>query len=296
MKTAIEPGQIIMGTMRLGAWGAQYTTAQYTEVLNTCLEAGISTFDLADIYGDYTTEAEVGKVLAERPELRSNIQLITKCGIKRVCDARPVHQIKSYDSSREHILASVDNSLQELNTDYLDLLLLHRPDYLMDPSEVADTFHELTEAGKVKAFGVSNFSPSQVELLKAKYPIQAHQIQISLLHPLPFQDGSIDQAFQHSMEIQAWSPLGGGSLFRPSAPDSQEGRVIAVLNELQTKYDAQPDPILLAWLLRHPAGIRPVLGTTRMERIQNAVKATQIELTAEDWYALWQASTGKRLA
>ena len=295
MEPTHPASNLIMGTMRLGSWGAQFNAIQYMEVIETCLEAGINTFDLADIYGDYSTEGEFGKVVAQFSGLRDKIKLITKCGIRRVCDARPEHRIKSYDSGRAHIIASVHNSLRELQTDYLDVLLLHRPDVLMDPSEVADTFAELKESGRVREFGVSNFSPSQVALLRSKFPIQVHQVEASLLQLAPFQNGIMDQSMQLDMEFQAWSPLGGGKLFQPSKPESQEERVIEELTRLLLKYQAEPDQLLLAWLLRHPASIRPVLGTTRVERIKNAVAATRIKMEKEDWYGLWQASMGVRL-
>ena len=290
-----SPERLIMGTMRLGSWGAGFTPKQYLKLIETCVDAGVTTFDLADIYGDYTTEGEFGAALAKKPKLRQQIKLITKCGIRRVCEARPAHQVKSYDSGKKHILRSVENSLRALGTDYLDQLLLHRPDLLMDPMEVAETFHELQKQGKVKEFGVSNFSPSQVALLHDQFPLVAHQVEASILQLNPFENGVFDQCQRLSLSPQAWSPLGGGKLFQPQISETREGRIVEALGALQFKYDATGDQLMLAFLLRHPAGLRPVLGTTRSERIHSAVKALQINLEKEDWYYLWQASTGERI-
>ncbi len=286
---------LIMGTMRLGLWGVNYNTQQWQEFIENCLELGVTTFDHADIYGDYTTEADFGKVLKAQPGLRNQLQIITKCGIRRVCKQRPDHRIKSYDSSKAHIIWSAENSLKELNIDSIDLLLLHRPDWLMQPDEVAEAFHQLQEAGKVKAFGVSNFTPSQFDLLNDRFPLVTNQVEISILHRNSFEDGTLDQCLKHHIRPQAWSPMGGGAIFNKGG-NEQVNRIQDVLNPLSAKYNATPDQILLAWLLRHPAGIQPVLGTTKIERVRAAVKALEIQLLQAEWYDLWQAATGKKIA
>ncbi|MCL4106223.1 UNVERIFIED_CONTAM: hypothetical protein GTU68_061065 [Idotea baltica] len=282
-----------MGTMRLGEWGAQLDAKGYLKIIETCLEEGIDTFDLADIYGDHTTEAEFGQALALSPGLRDKIQIITKCGICRVCDNRPQYLVKHYDTSANHIIQSAETALKDLRTDYLDQLLIHRPDALMDFDEVAEAFTVLQKAGKVKAFGVSNFSPRQFDVLNSYYPLITNQIQANLLHLDPFIDGTLDQLQQHRLRPQAWSPLGGGAVFAPAGGDEIVDRIRQHQNVFHGRYGLSPDQVLLAWLLRHPAGIRPILGTSKVERIRSAAKAQATTLNREDWYTLWSASTGQ---
>ncbi len=285
---------IIIGCMRLGNWGANYSTEAYGDFIEACLDLGANTFDHADIYGDYTTEEEFGRVLKRVDGLRQKIRLITKCGIRRVCDARPQHQIKSYDSSAAHVIRSVEQSLENLRTDHIDMLLLHRPDYLMDPAELAEAFTRLKADGKVLEFGVSNFSRSQFELLHCYFPLSAHQIEISLLHLDPFEDGLLDHHLQHDVAVQAWSPLGGGEFFRKDRSDRAQ-RVYVAACEMQDSYGVSTDQILLAWLSSHPVHIQPIIGSTKIERVKSAIEASKLELSREDWYRLWQASTGQRL-
>jgi predicted oxidoreductase len=287
--------RIIAGTMKWGLWGTRFETAAYEQMIKDCLAAGVTTFDHADIYGDYTTEKEFGKVLQQQPSLRSQMQLITKCGIQMVSANRPHHKIKSYDTSHEHIIASVETSLKNLSTDYIDCLLLHRPDPLLHADEVAKAFTQLKEQGKVRAFGVSNFSKWQVDLLKSRFPVHANQIQCSVLQLEPFVDGTLDQCQQYRIVPMAWSPMGGGNLF-VDTDDERNKRILAVASYLAEKHDAGPSVILLSWLLSHPSSIHPVLGTTKMRRVEEAVAATKIRLEREEWFMLWRASTGREVA
>ena len=289
-----EGSRLIMGTMRLGKWDAQMDAQGYLKVIQASLEAGITTFDLADIYGDYTAEREFGEALTLAPGLRNHMQIITKCGICRVCDNRPQYKVKHYDTSAAHIINSVENALSDLRTDRIDQLLIHRPDALMDADEVAEAFTQLHAAGKVLSFGVSNFTPRQFELLHSRFPLTTNQIEANILHLDPFLDGTLDQLQQHRLAPQAWSPLGGGALFGGEQTE-QLVRIREVGAELGEKYGLALDQLLLAWLLRHPSGIRPVLGTTKIERVQRAVQAVDVEMSREDWYTLWSASTGKRV-
>ena len=284
--------RLIMGTMRLGKWGANFTKHQYAEFVEVCLENGIDTFDLADIYGDHTQETDFGEGIAGT-DLRGKIRLITKCGICRPDENRTDYKLKHYNTSRDHIISSVENSLQQLGSRYIDLLLIHRPDALMDADEVAEAFTRLKMAGKVLAFGVSNFSPMQYDLLNERFPLVANQIQANVLHLEPFLDGTLDHAQLRKAEVQAWSPLGGGVMFDEDSEDERVLRVREAAEPLRQKYGATLDQILLAWLLRHPAGIRPVLGTTKLTRLHVAAKALEIELERDEWYSLWSASTGK---
>ncbi len=284
----------IIGTMRLGTWGSNLSTPEYENFIESCLDLGLIDFDHADIYGHYTTEEDFGNVLKSRKDLRQKIRITTKCGIKLVSENRPNHLIKSYDLTPEHIEASVEKSLKSLHTDYLDVLLLHRPDYLFNPYEIAEVFSKLKKEGKVLAFGVSNFSPSQFDLLNSLTPLITNQVEISLLHRNAFEDGTLDQCQKLKVIPSAWSPLGGGLLFGDSS-DKKIQAIQKVLAGLSEKYNAATDQILYAWLRKHPAGIIPVLGTSKIERIQAAHKALNISLTHEEWYQLWEASLGREI-
>jgi len=285
----------IVGTMRLGKWGAQMTTAQLEAFVEGCLELGLNDFDHADIYGHYSTEADFGKLLQQRPDLRKKIQLTTKSGIKMVSENRPDHSIKSYDSSKQHIIASAENSLKFLSTDYIDLLLIHRPDYLMNPHEIAEAFETLKTAGKVLHFGVSNFTPAQFDLLNSFTPLANNQIEASLLHLNPFEDGTLLQCQKHKVLASAWSPLGGGSIFQES-DDPKILRIQSVGKAMAEKHGIKLDQLLMAWLLMHPAGIVPVTGTSKLERVKDTMAALKVKLTREEWYSLWKASTGEEIA
>lgn len=286
--------KLIIGAMRLGAWGAKLNTKELEQFVNGCLELEFSAFDHADIYGDYTTEAEFGGLLKQHSSLRSQMQLITKCGIKMVTGNRPQHQIKSYDSSAGHIIASVETSLKNFSTDYLDMLLVHRPDYLMEPDEVAKAFTKLREQGKVLHFGVSNFTISQFELLNNSFELVTNQVEISLLKRDTLDDGTLDQCMRLGVQPMAWSPLGGGALFT-DAGDTDIQRIVKVGEVLCSKYECELDTLLYAWLLRHPAGIIPVTGTSKLERIRSAHAALGIDLEREDWYMLLEAAVGRRV-
>jgi len=280
--------------MKWGQWGARFTTSGYLQLIHACLDEGVTSFDHADIYGHYTTEEEFGKALALEPGLRNRIQLITKCGIRMVTPIRPAHQIKSYDSSAGHIRASVERSLGNLHTDHIDLLLIHRPDPLMDPAEIAGVITRLREEGKVLHFGVSNFTPSQVMLLHRHIRVEHHQFEVSVPHHLPFTDGTLDLCLQEGIRPQSWSPLGGGRL-TADAEDEQSRRIVAAAEILGRKYGVAYDQVLLAWLLQHPAGIIPVLGTTKIERLRKGMLAATVRLTREEWYMLLRAATGREV-
>ena len=277
---------IIVGTMRWGIWDAKFTTADYEKMIAHSLELGFSTFDHADIYGDHTTEMEFGKALANHPSWREEIEIITKCGILRVCDQKPQHYIKAYDSSKAHILKSAEDSLRNLQTDYLDVLLLHRPDYLMDPDEIGEAFELLYRSGKVRSFGVSNFTHSQVAMLSKSVPIGSHQLEVSVKELSAFNDGRLDQCIQEDMVPMSWSPLGGGAL--PEA-------VVQALDTLAQEFNTTPQVIALAWIMQHPAGILPVVGTTKMDHLTDSKKALSIKLDRQQWYSIYQASTGERI-
>jgi len=283
----------IIGCMRWGVWGENFTTAQYDTIINQCLEIGLTQFDHADIYGHYTTEADFGLALKGNSSLRDKLQLMTKSGIQMLTPNRPNHAIKSYNTSTKHIKESVETSLKNLHTDYIDTLLIHRPDILLDPIEVAECIGQLKKEGKVKSFGVSNFSTSQVELLAKHTLIEHHQVEISVTQLSAFNDGVLDQCQLKNISAQAWSPLGNG-LFTDKT--EKNIRILSTAEELAAEYTTGVNEILLAFLYAHPANIVPVIGTTQFERIKQAKAAMEIALTTEDFYKLWCASTGAEVA
>lgn len=284
--------RIVAGVMKWGAWGKQLDTQQMRQLMEQCVELGVTTFDHADIYGNYSTELEFGVALRLNPALREKLQLVTKCGIRMITPNRPDHRIKSYDTSKGHIIRSVEQSLRNLHTTYLDLLLIHRPDPLLHPDEVAEAFTALKKDGKVLHFGVSNFTPSQFEMLNSWIPLVTNQLEASILHMEPFHDGTFDQCLQHRIKPMVWSPLGGGAIFAKV----KEKRIQEIWNIAENiasrKENVKIDQILIAWLLRHPAEILRVLGTANIDRIKAAVAALDIGLTREEWFELWQASAG----
>ena len=283
----------IVGCMRWGVWGENFTTSQYEQKINQCLEIGLDIFDHADIYGHYTTEADFGKALKGNTSLRSQIKIITKCGINMLTPNRPQHAIKSYDTSAAHITKSVEQSLQNFHTDYIDTLLIHRPDILIDVEEVGATITALKKAGKIKSFGVSNFTTSQVALLQKYIPVEHHQVEISVTNLNAFENGILDQCQLEKIEAQSWSPMGNG-LFTENT--EQHTRILAEADSLSKGYECSINQILLAFLYAHPSQIVPIIGTTKFERISEAKKAMEIELKREDFYKLWTASTGKEVA
>jgi len=283
----------IVGCMRWGAWGENFTTGQYEKIIDQCLAIGLNVFDHADIYGHYTTEADFGHALKDNSRLRSQIKIITKCGINMLTPNRPHHAIKSYDTSAAHITKSVEQSLTNFHTDYIDTLLIHRPDILINVEEVAATMTTLKNAGKIKSFGVSNFTTSQVALLNKYIAVEHHQVEISVNNLNAFDNGVLDQCQLENIEAQSWSPMGNGIFTEKT---EQHTRILSAAESLAKTYQCNINQVLLAFLYAHPSQIVPVIGTTKFERIQEAIKAMEIELTREDFYKLWTASTGKEVA
>lgn len=291
-RALLHPQGPIFSRVVAGAWRwNDLTTDQISNLINTALDNGITTFDHADIYGNYSCEELFGKALKRNAALRNKIELVTKFGIKLLSDKRPQHRIKHYDTSKTHVVQSVENSLHALNTDRIDVLLIHRPDPLMNPEEVAEAFTMLKQQGKVLHFGVSNFTTAQFELLQSylSFPLVTNQIEISLYNHTALFDGVTDSLYKHRVRPMAWSPLGGGKFF-------ENAQVNTVLHQLGEKYQATSTQVLLAWLLKHPAGIFPVIGTTKAERIAESAKAVTLQLDLQDWFILLKAATGQDVA
>ncbi|WP_230934815.1 aldo/keto reductase [Psychroserpens luteolus] len=283
--------RLIAGTMTWGTWGKQLPKKDMINLIHHCITHNISTFDHADIYGGYTTEAEFGNAFAESGIQRDTIELISKCGIQYLSDNRPNNTVKHYDYSKSYIIWSAESSLKHLKTEYLDVLLLHRPSPLMQPDDIAEAVSNLKERGLIRSFGVSNFSPSQVELLSTSVDISVNQIEFSLTQHEAMHDGTLDHMMTNQITSMAWSPL--GSVFRED--NEQTRRIHRQLGELLEKYDATEDQLLLAWILKHPSRIHPVIGTTNAKRISNAIKAVDINLELEDWFKILVACQGHKV-
>uniref|UniRef100_UPI004048E900 aldo/keto reductase n=1 Tax=Flavobacterium sp. TaxID=239 RepID=UPI004048E900 len=288
---SVKLSPIIAGVMNWGVWDKNLNTNEMNHLIHLFLENGITTFDHADLYGGYTTEAAFGKALASSKMDRENIQLITKCGIQYVSENRPENVIKHYDYSKEYIIWSAENSLKNLQTDYLDVFLLHRPSPLMQADEVAEAVEKLKEAGKILSFGVSNFTSSQTELLRQKTEVSFNQIQFSATNHEAMLDGSLDYMQLHKITPMEWNPL--GVVFRENTEQTQ--RLKLLFSKLVDKYHVGADLILLAWILQHPANILPVAGTINVSRIQQLMKAKSLVLDKQDWFAIWTESMGNKV-
>ncbi len=283
--------KLIAGTMTWGSWGKKLSTKQMAQLLSQYVSLGVSTFDHADIYGDYTNEAHFGKAFQESKIPRSELQIISKCGIQLLSESRNT-EVKHYQYDKEYIIWSVEQSLKGLKTDYLDMLLLHRPSPLIHPDEIAEAILSLKNSGKIKKFGVSNFSVSQVALIETAIPITGNQIEYSLTANGVMNDGTLDDCIMHKRVAMSWSPL--GNYFKQTTPQTK--RIKKVLVHLQEKYNATEAQLLLAWVLKHPADIFPVVGTTDPQRLKAFMDAIQINLELQDWFLLLEASNGHEIA
>ena len=288
---SVQLSPIIAGVMNWGVWDKNLNTNEFTHLINLFIENGITTFDHADIYGGYTTEASFGKALSESKIDRKKIQLITKCGIQYTSENRPNNSIKHYEYSKDYIIWSAENSLKNLQTDYLDVFLLHRPSPLMQADEIAEAVSKLKADGKILSFGVSNFTPFQTELLRQKTEISFNQVQFSATHHEAMLDGSFDYMQIHNIKPMAWNPL--GTVFRENT--DQTFRLRQLLAKLVEKYHIGSDIILLAWIMQHPARISPVAGTVNSGRIQQLMKAKSLVLDKQDWFAIWTESMGHKV-
>ena len=292
LSASLQLSPIVAGLWRLHEWGLD--TAATVRWIEGALALGITSFDHADIYGGYRVEALFGDALAAAPGLRQRLQIVTKCGIKLVSEQRPAHRNKSYDSSRAHVMASVDASLRALRTDHIDLLLMHRPDLLMNPDELGDTFRHLLAAGKVLHFGVSNHTPGQVAMLRKRHPVATQQIEFSPLQMQALADGTLEQCVDLRMRPMIWSPLSRGRLF--SGQGEQVQRVHAALAELGAQQGVSVATMAYAWILRHPSRPWPITGSGRLQALQEAVAALKVAFSSEDWYRVWAASIGHDVA
>lgn len=287
----VSISSLVQGVWRLTDWN--YPETEIEELVENCLELGVDTFDHADIYGNYSCEELFGNALKNRKDLKDKLKIVTKCGIKLVSNQRPDHYIKHYDTSFEHIVWSAENSLKMLGVDVLDVLLIHRPDPFINTHEVARAFSQLKEQGKVKAFGVSNFLPGQFKALQAAmdFPLITNQIEASCVALHEFDNGSMDFCQEVGIHPMIWSPLAGGGIF-----NAQTHRMMTlknVLHKIGDRYETTIDVIMYAWLLAHPVGMIPIIGSGKMNRIKAAVFAQDIKITRQEWFEIWVASKGE---
>ena len=287
----LELSRLIYGMWRIG--DDADTSVRHVEAkIHACLEQGITTFDQADIYGDYGAEAILGAALKSNPALRAQMEIVTKCDIVAPIGIYSDKPVKYYDTSRAYIETAVERSLREMNIEQIDLLLIHRPDPLMDHHETGATLDDLVKSGKVKAVGVSNFRPWDWNLLQSAMtsPLVTNQIEISLSEPAPFTNGDLAFHQMNAQPIMAWSPLGGGSLM------TGQGELASRLDEIATAQGVDRAAVAVAFLLRHPAMILPVLGTNNLSRIQNISDALKVELDRQSWFRLYEAALGQEVA
>jgi len=290
--TKLNLSPVVAGMWRMTEWNL--TPEQRLDFIEQCIALGVTSFDHADIYGGYGVEGLFGEALSLKPSLRDKIQLVSKCGIKLVSSRRPAHTIQHYDTSAAHIRASVENSLKELRTDHLDLLLIHRPDPLMDFDEVAHVFETLRSEGKVREFGVSNFSRHQFETLHKRIALVTNQVEFSPLHLAPMWDETFDGLQDKGIRPMIWSPLAGGRLF--SEGDASSERLRLKIKEIADELGKPFASVVFAWIMQLPSRPVPLTGTGRLDGIKVAVEATKFKLSRAQWFEILRAARGHEVA
>jgi predicted oxidoreductase len=280
--------RVTAGMWRLGEW--RLSPAQRLDFIERSIERGVTSFDHADIYGGYTVEDLFGEALALKPSVRQQIELISKCGIALPDANRPAHTLKHYDTSARHIVESTEQSLRALRTDHLDLLLIHRPDPLLDLDEVAEAFARLRREGKVLHFGVSNFTPWQYQALSSNVRLVTNQVEFSPLRLDPLTDGTFDQLQSLGTSPMIWSALGGGNLF--GSADETAARIRAAVDALAGSLSVSAATVVYAWILRLPSKPFVLTGSQRLSVLDEAVAATALKLTTQQWFAIYEACLG----
>lgn len=291
-----EFSRLVLGTWRLLDDAATRTPEGVLALVRAGLDCGITTVDTAEIYGRYEVEAALGQALQRDPGVRSKLEIVTKCGIYVPHAGAPQRRTAHYNATAAQIVASAEQSLRRLGVETLDLLLVHRPDWLTTHEETAAGLNQLLAAGKIRAAGVSNYLASQFEALGAfmDRPLATNQVEFSPFCVTPIHDGTFDQAQRLKFAPMAWSPLGGGRLFDPA--DAAAERLRAAMSAMALRYDgATPDALAHAWVLAHPSRPVSILGTNKPERVASSARADSIQLDREDWYALWEAAQGRKI-
>ncbi|MEN0584298.1 MULTISPECIES: aldo/keto reductase family oxidoreductase [Kosakonia] len=282
-----EFSRFVMGYWRLMDWNM--SAQQLVSFIESHLDLGVTTVDHADIYGGYLCEAAFGEALKLAPHLRARMEIVSKCGIATT--AKPEHALGHYITERDHIIRSAEQSLVNLATDHLDLLLIHRPDPLMDADEVAEAFLHLHQSGKVRHFGVSNFTPAQFSLLQSRLPftLATNQVEISPVHQPLLLDGTLDQLQQLRIRPMAWSCLGGGRLFNDAAFQPLRDELARVAQELNAETIEQ---VVYAWVMRLPSAPLPIIGSGKIERVRSALGALNLQMTRQQWFRIRKAALG----
>lgn len=282
-----EFSRLVMGYWRLMEWNM--SAPQLASFIEEHVDLGITTADHADIYGGYQCEAAFGEAMRLAPHLRQKMEIVTKCGIATT--AKPDHALGHYITDKSHIISSAETSLQNLATDYLDLLLIHRPDPLMDADEVAEAFTSLHQSGKVRHFGVSNFTPAQFALLQSRLPftLATNQVEISPVHQPTILDGTLDQCQQLRVHPMAWSCLGGGSLFNDEAFQPLRDELQAIATEIGAETIEQ---VVYAWVMRLPSKPLPIIGSGKIERVRSAIHSLSLDMNRQQWFRIRKAALG----
>ncbi len=289
MTNHVNLSTFIAGFWRLKNWGM--TAQEVLAFIEQCVESGVTSMDHAMVY---RSEAPFGEALALKPELREKIQIITKFGIRPTGFGKlGAEHVNHYDSSPDALIESVENSLRDFKTDYIDVLLIHRPDYLMDPQEIAEAFSTLKQDGKVKHFGISNFTTAQFEMLQSilPMPLITNQIELSPYNMQALDDGTLEQCMRFKIQPMLWSCLAAGELLNPK--DKKGERILNTLRNIAEELNADSiEQVVYAWVLKLPCKPLPLLGSSKIERIKSAVKSLDLTMSQEQWYAIWEASNG----
>ena len=293
------PNGRTLSRMAYGVWriseAQDHSVSANLARIDACLAQGITTFDHADIYGDYRCEALFGEAIKARPILKSQIEIVTKTDIMLLSSQWPSTRVKHYDTSAAHVTASVDRSLSRIGVDVIDLLLIHRPDPLMDAQALGPCLDGLIDSGKLRGVGVSNFMPWDVDLLQScmKHKLQTNQLELSLLNTAPFINGQLAHAQQHRMPVMAWSPLGGGRLHaQAGTPGTAAARLAPKLEALARAAGTDTTAVAMAWLMHHPVGVLPVMGSNQLERIARFGDAAPVPMDRQTWYELYELANG----
>jgi predicted oxidoreductase len=288
-----------LSAISYGVWrlsdADDYSVNATLQRIDACLKQGITTFDHADIYGDYACENIFGQAIKARPSLLDQIEIVTKTDIMLRSTQQSSTRVKHYDTSSSHINTSVDKSLKLIGVDVIDLLLLHRPDPFVHATPLGACLDALIDTGKVRGIGVSNFMPWDVDLLQSrmKHRLQTNQIEVSLLHTTALTNGQLAHAQQHNMPIMAWSALGGGRLFeQATTPGTAAARVAPALSRIAAAQGVNTAAVAAAWLMQHPAQIMPILGSNQLVRIQTFGQATKVSMDKQTWFELYELANG----
>jgi predicted oxidoreductase len=305
MSLVFPLGSVALGTMRLTSWGANMTPQDAASLILAAHASGVRVIDSADIYGHYTVERLLGEALRLLPpEVRGSLFLVSKFGIHLPCEARPGIARKAYESSEAHAVASVSRTREELGVPSVDLVLVHRPDPLTSPADLAATLAGLVRGGLARGVGVSNYTGPQLRALhahtsRAGVPLVANQVKLSLLHPEALFDGTVDACLELGVAVMAYSPLGGlfdGEAGSDGDDAARRARVLAALARVASQKGATREAVALAWIMAHPARIVPVIGTTRQERVKGLVEGARgVEISRWEWFELLEAVRGKEI-